>query len=402
MDTSSTDSRNQRWTSDKETRLIGLYERHRLLWDSRHPHYRDRDRRERAMSNIAQGLQDEFDVVSVKNKIKWLRDYFVKELKRELGVTVKKSSYQMPPSRGYVSRWEHFHKWDFLRGIFSANLCSSSTANGSHSENQRDSRDKRPPIPIGESEEAEKPPSAQDFSSDDSRPQTPSATPKKDAASDPAPVTVHVCEPCTPSHSSNASTPSSLVNGTRRSEDREPAPTSQKQGEIVVPAFRLPSSDDTKGRDSPAGSVDGTKHGQSNEPGVADVGDTPSVDPFCLFVIWQLRQMSPYQRDLAMLRIRQELFEAKYTADPSVAAEGAAHSSALGGVACFRATEGQQATIATEGQQATVTHQSRTACTGRPQSPILTAYVDSSSTTQTTAGTKADSVCSRNIEASFS
>ncbi|KAL1476206.1 hypothetical protein MTO96_036686 [Rhipicephalus appendiculatus] len=78
MDASSTESRNQRWTSDKETRLIGLYERHRLLWDSRHPHYRDRDRRERAMSNIAQGLQDEFDVVSVKNKIKWLRDYFVK------------------------------------------------------------------------------------------------------------------------------------------------------------------------------------------------------------------------------------------------------------------------------------------------------------------------------------
>ncbi|KAH7944729.1 hypothetical protein HPB51_028555 [Rhipicephalus microplus] len=61
MDTSSRESRNQRWTSDKETRLITLYERHQLLWDSRHPHYRDRDRRERAMSNIAQGLQDEFD-----------------------------------------------------------------------------------------------------------------------------------------------------------------------------------------------------------------------------------------------------------------------------------------------------------------------------------------------------
>ncbi|KAL3224311.1 hypothetical protein MRX96_026637 [Rhipicephalus microplus] len=65
MDTSSRESRNQRWTSDKETRLITLYERHQLLWDSRHPHYRDRDRRERAMSNIAQGLQDEFDVATV-------------------------------------------------------------------------------------------------------------------------------------------------------------------------------------------------------------------------------------------------------------------------------------------------------------------------------------------------
>ncbi|KAL1476730.1 hypothetical protein MTO96_036289, partial [Rhipicephalus appendiculatus] len=146
-----------------------------------------------------------------------------------------------------------------------------------------------------------------------------------------------------------------------------PVPASHKQGEDVVPAFQVPSSDEKKGRDSPASSIDGTKHGHSSEPGVTDVGDTLSVDPFSLFVIWQLRQMSPYQRDLAMLRIRQELFEAKYTADPSVVVEGSPHSSALGGVvASFRAAEGQQATK---------TQQSRTACTGPPQSPIQTTDV---------------------------
>ncbi|XP_065295063.1 uncharacterized protein [Dermacentor albipictus] len=129
MDKYFTDRHNQRWTSDKEARLIGLYEENRLLWDSRHPDYRDKDKRERAMSAIAEGLQDEFDVLNVKNKIKWLRDYFVKELKRELGLTVKTTSHQGTPSQGYVSRWEHFNKWAFLRSIFSADLCSPSTTN---------------------------------------------------------------------------------------------------------------------------------------------------------------------------------------------------------------------------------------------------------------------------------
>lgn len=383
MDTSSRESRNQRWTSDKETRLITLYERHQLLWDSRHPHYRDRDRRERAMSNIAQGLQDEFDVVSVKNKIKWLRDYFVKELKRELGVTMKKSSNQMPTSRGYVSRWEHFHKWDFLRRIFSAEICSPSTANGVHSENQHDSQDTGPLVINGECGESEKICSAQDVSSDNSRPPTPSATLEKDAEEDSAPVMVHVCEPCGISHSSTTSALTSLVKGTRPSENHQPVPENQKQGEGAVPASQVPSSDERKGRDSSADSTDSTKQEESKELGVTEVGETPSIDGFSLFVIWQLRQMSPYQRDLAMLRIRQELFATKYTADSSVAVKGSPRSSALGGLSCSHATEGQQASI---------TNQSRGACTEQPQSPVLTTDVSSGGTAQPSARTEAASV----------
>ncbi|XP_075721400.1 uncharacterized protein LOC142764762 isoform X1 [Rhipicephalus microplus] len=426
MDTSSRESRNQRWTSDKETRLITLYERHQLLWDSRHPHYRDRDRRERAMSNIAQGLQDEFDVVSVKNKIKWLRDYFVKELKRELGVTMKKSSYQMSSSRGYVSRWEHFHKWDFLRRIFSAEICSPSTANGVHSENQHDSQDTEPLVINGECGESEKICSVQDVSSDNSRPPTPSATLEKDAEEDSAPGMVHVCEPCGISHSSTTSALTSLVKGTRPSENHQdasemgrmfskarglpgfgmsateavfqdsgtcpvsqilltssPVPENQKQGKDAVPASQVPPSDERKGRDSPADSTDSTKQEESNELGVTEFGETPSIDGFSLFVIWQLRQMSPYQRDLAMLRIRQELFATKYTADSSVAVKGSPRSSALGGISCSHATEGQQASI---------TNQSRGACTEQTQSPVLTTDVSSGGTAQPSARTEAASV----------
>ncbi|KAK8772955.1 hypothetical protein V5799_012514 [Amblyomma americanum] len=50
-------------------------------------------------------------VVSVKDKIKSLRDYFVKELKKE---AVSMNSPAVDP---YVSRWEHFRSWDFLRCV---------------------------------------------------------------------------------------------------------------------------------------------------------------------------------------------------------------------------------------------------------------------------------------------
>lgn len=44
-------------------------------------------------------------VPRVKDKIKSLRDYFVKELKKEEGMR----------QSGYVSPWTHFRSWAFLR-----------------------------------------------------------------------------------------------------------------------------------------------------------------------------------------------------------------------------------------------------------------------------------------------
>ncbi|XP_077506279.1 uncharacterized protein LOC144115685 [Amblyomma americanum] len=104
-------STNKSWTNEKEARLISLYGTHRLLWDSHHPEYNNKDSREHAIKAIAQGLDNEFNVVSVKDKIKSLRDYFVKELKKE---AVSMNSPAVDP---YVSRWEHFRSWDFLRCV---------------------------------------------------------------------------------------------------------------------------------------------------------------------------------------------------------------------------------------------------------------------------------------------
>ncbi|KAH8039103.1 hypothetical protein HPB51_005064 [Rhipicephalus microplus] len=46
-------------------------------------------------------------VVNVKDKIKTLRDYFVKEMKKE--------ESSRTSSCLYVSRWEHYKRWEFLR-----------------------------------------------------------------------------------------------------------------------------------------------------------------------------------------------------------------------------------------------------------------------------------------------
>ncbi|XP_077507442.1 uncharacterized protein LOC144118365 [Amblyomma americanum] len=104
-------SNNQSWTNEKEARLISLYGMYRLLWDNRHPEYYKKDSREQAINAIAQGLDNEFNVVNVKDKIKSLRDYFVKELRKEA------ASRKSPALRPYVSRWEHFRSWDFLRSV---------------------------------------------------------------------------------------------------------------------------------------------------------------------------------------------------------------------------------------------------------------------------------------------
>ncbi|XP_077507397.1 uncharacterized protein LOC144118301 [Amblyomma americanum] len=98
-------------TNEKEARLISLYGMYRLLWDNRHPEYYKKDSREQAINAIAQGLDNDFNVVNVKEKIKSLRDYFVKELRKEA------ASRKSPALRPYVSRWEHFRSWDFLRSV---------------------------------------------------------------------------------------------------------------------------------------------------------------------------------------------------------------------------------------------------------------------------------------------
>lgn len=62
-------------------------------------------------------------MVAVKDKIKTLRDYFVKELK-------KVATSRKTKTLGYVSRWEHFGSWDFLRAAITrdSSLLSANSA----------------------------------------------------------------------------------------------------------------------------------------------------------------------------------------------------------------------------------------------------------------------------------
>lgn len=110
------------WTVEKEARLIGLYSKFGLLWDTRHEAYYKRDQRKHAWRAIARGLDNEFEVQSVKAKIKSLRDYFVKELNKEEGMR----------QSGYVSHWAHFESWAFLRRAIRAAGEGQQVANMPH------------------------------------------------------------------------------------------------------------------------------------------------------------------------------------------------------------------------------------------------------------------------------
>ncbi|KAH9363847.1 hypothetical protein HPB48_020873 [Haemaphysalis longicornis] len=96
------------WSSAEEMRLIELYRQFSLLWDNRLPDYYKKEQRQCALRAIASRMGDKFTVGNVRDKIKTLRDYYVKEKKRE-------ESKRKHNFRGYVPRWEHFASLEFLR-----------------------------------------------------------------------------------------------------------------------------------------------------------------------------------------------------------------------------------------------------------------------------------------------
>lgn len=129
------------WTRDKEDRLIGLYSQFSLLWDCRHKHYYKRDRRDHAMHAIAEALNNEFDVESVKAKIKNMRDYFIKELQKE------HATARSPPSERYFSRWEHFNAWHFLRRVIYSVPAAPHTVNVPQARSSRVRINQKPNMP---------------------------------------------------------------------------------------------------------------------------------------------------------------------------------------------------------------------------------------------------------------
>ncbi|XP_077490530.1 uncharacterized protein LOC144101297 [Amblyomma americanum] len=362
-------STNKSWTNEKEARLISLYGTHRLLWDSRHPAYYNKDSREHAIKAIAQGLDNEFNVVNVKDKIKSLRDYFVKELKKEA------ASRKSPAVRPYVSRWEHFRSWDFLRSVICCDprVQSPPTADlpsgpldGPHCGVKQELQEVYPVFFIAEEpdmilpsspecsldEDEEQPSSTKTTSLSPPSSPVPQATgssglqPRDHALLRPQPNTEHGSSPSSPSYPApdsvtspnvpppkrarpftrperpqenhRGATPASCSGGQPSSVESSPVPSP-----VATCAASLPVGSESSNPNSLTGINIGGGDGRGDSAGDGG-GDGGGGAPvpfdldlfeerlFCRQVLMELRQMDRYHRDLAKLRIRQIIFETKY------------------------------------------------------------------------------------------
>ncbi|KAL1437042.1 hypothetical protein MTO96_049050 [Rhipicephalus appendiculatus] len=316
--------RKNSWTSEKETRLIGLYEKFRLLWDHRHPDYYKRDQRENAMRAIADGMGNEFDVVNVKDKIKTLRDYFVKEMKKEEGSRTSPCAY--------ISRWEHYRCWEFLRGT--VNVETSSQPPMPCPEVKREVPDVYPVFPSYNCETDMILPSTPDSSEEEG-----SGSPRKrpacrrNSTSNGSPLKNFAI-----GSESTALTRDSVVspfmNGFRTASLR-PLPTKRLR-QVTVPERTPPrqsnhvengshlyetSSLSTSASPSriagtsingEAGNHAGPSASSSKVAHVSASDLTDGEALFCQQITSELREMAKYQRDLAKVRIQQVLFDVKY------------------------------------------------------------------------------------------
>ncbi|XP_065303648.1 uncharacterized protein [Dermacentor albipictus] len=323
--------RKNSWTSEKETRLIGLYQKFRLLWDHRHPDYYKRDQREYAMRAIADGMCNEFDVVNVKDKIKTLRDYFVKEMKKEEGSRASACAY--------TSRWEHYKCWEFLRGT--VNVDTSSQPAGapamSYHEVKQEAPDVCPALPSYISENDMILPSTPDSMSDEEGLGSPRRRPARlhHPVSNGSPLNRFTL-------GSEATVPSvtkepvpSFLNGFRTA-SLCPLPTKRLR-QLTVPERTPPQQNNhvdfptgsqlyeantspprvARACTSTSTSVETGNHaGPSTSANnvallaVSDLNDGEAL--FCQQITSELREMAKYQRDLAKVRIQQVLFDVKY------------------------------------------------------------------------------------------
>ncbi|XP_037509460.1 uncharacterized protein LOC119386195 [Rhipicephalus sanguineus] len=314
--------RKNSWTSEKETRLIGLYEKFRLLWDHRHPDYYKRDQRENAMRAIADGMGNEFDVVNVKDKIKTLRDYFVKEMKKEEGSRTSPCAY--------ISRWEHYKCWEFLRGT--VNVETSSQPPMPYPEVKREAPDVYPVFPSYNCENDMILPSTPDSSEEEG-----SGSPRK------RPACHHNSTGSPLKHFALGSESTALtrdpvvspfMNGFRTASLR-PLPTKRLRQSTVPErttprqsnhvdsgshSYETSSLSTTPSPSRVVGPSISAEAGNHTGPSASSskVAHLPASDLtdgealFCQQITSELREMAKYQRDLAKVRIQQVLFDVKY------------------------------------------------------------------------------------------
>ncbi|XP_064454916.1 uncharacterized protein LOC135366183 isoform X2 [Ornithodoros turicata] len=293
--TAVTRRRNNAWSSEKESELIRFYRMHSLLWDSRHPEYYKRDKRDLAMRAIARALGPDFDVTSVKDKIKTLRDYFVKELKKE--EVSRKSA-----AAAYISRWEHFGSWQFLRSVLASDggRFMAHYAGNPAGQVKQEAPDTYQVFQCHEEETMILP----TIESRDSPPQTHSVRDEQQRRC----LTVRPLA----QEESRIPAPPHLTRWTLQHAQEQTAvfAVQPHSATFISSAPNIYSQSKPDFMDTTA----------VQEPTVQqDMGRHDEDDFFCKHVISELRQMSKYQKDLAKLRIQQILFEVKYSSSSAVA-----------------------------------------------------------------------------------
>lgn len=75
------------WTQEKVLLLIDVYRKHPVLWDNRNKYYRDKNKRNDALSEISSAIDEPKD--EIIRKIKNLQSHFSRELRKETNATYK-------------------------------------------------------------------------------------------------------------------------------------------------------------------------------------------------------------------------------------------------------------------------------------------------------------------------
>ena len=95
------------WNNEQVLALIELYRSRNVLWDSKNPFYKDRNKRHDALMEIAQELNA--DKTEIEKKIRYLQSHFSRELKK-----VKKCKSGDGLEDVYISKWFAFKSMMFL------------------------------------------------------------------------------------------------------------------------------------------------------------------------------------------------------------------------------------------------------------------------------------------------
>lgn len=97
------------WSNEQVSDLIDTYRERPVLWDSRLPEHKDRDKRHEALLEIS--MLFETDKEEIERKLKNLLSHFARENKKEKEIRTTKNG----SSICYKSKWFAYDSMQFLK-----------------------------------------------------------------------------------------------------------------------------------------------------------------------------------------------------------------------------------------------------------------------------------------------